>query len=132
MRQLTLLLEPIAPTREAAPPASGTAAPERVIAACDDLTIPDFLDRKKHPIEPATLEERQAYAPEPFVEIAKRNELEELNREDRRQKALERIARMKRRQALKAGVDRSWRNIPVEHLAWDDKRCRFYDVRVKT
>lgn len=91
--------------------------------------IPDFLDRKKNPLEPATVEERREYASRtPTLSAPVKVSLFDENREEKKQKSRERIKRMKTRIASKVSLVGS---IPDQYLRWDSRRCRFYDAREK-
>lgn len=92
----------------------------------DDLDIPDFLDRKKNPVEPATIEDRRAFCPEPMRQEEERNANAEAVKEEKKQKARARIETMKAK--FHQG---DWRKIPEEFLGWDNGQGRFYDARIR-
>lgn len=94
-------------------------------------SIPTFLDRKKTPREPATLEERQAYArrsrPPDEPQRVSEVDLAAARKAERQAASRARVAKMKARLASCASLARS---VPQEFLKWNPKRCRFEDVRV--
>lgn len=107
--------------------------------AMSDLTIPDFLDRKKTPRDPATAEERAAFVKQPTIYTQSRMcktdaELEalaadekakrELEQQEQQRKAAKTCNRISR---LKANKERD--AIPEKFRAWDVRTCKFYDIR---
>jgi hypothetical protein len=103
-----------------------------------DLTLPDFLNRKLNPVNPASMDERAEFAKTwtATVETGVRRRttdeealraIEEAEAADRKAKAKLRIDKMLARKNAKG----SHKDIPDEYLSWDAKKLRFYDVRVR-
>jgi hypothetical protein len=102
----------------------------------DDLTIPDFLNRKLNPQTQATLEERKAYCngATVFVEVQKFSTItpedEAVLEAMEQEKKLKTKLRIDKMLAKKRAKDQT-RGIPDEFLSWDAKNLRYYDVRVR-
>jgi hypothetical protein len=103
-----------------------------------DLTLPDFLNRKLNPVNPASMDERAEFAKTwtATQETGARRRttdeealqaIEEAEEADRKAKAKLRIEKMLARKNAKG----SHKGIPDEFLCWDPRTLQFYDRRVR-